>query len=357
MSCSTPIWIPNRRYVSKDPVSRLYKSDEYKSSLALRPWDVARRWLMVPCGKCENCLRRLRNDWFVRLERELAYQHSNGNHSVFLTITISPKYYQQALSNPASFIRLFNERIRHKFGSSVKHAFFQEFGTHPEAGADPRLHFHGFLFNCTLRYNDIRKAVGDLGFLWMSKATIRRARYVVKYVTKQIQFSSKDVQNLSVQVDGRTVPLETALLDSRYTRKFVSPHVGDYLGNQPAPSYTNSVWSYTGLNSGTVYNYTIPRYYDKYLSPIDQLARSIRSAATYASLSYDNLLRSIVSQCFKLSPKTRSLSLNAPFSKASLRHSRLYVANPNYEIKAPAVIDPDITEFWYHNFQIHFNYG
>ena len=80
MACSSPIWIRNRRYFDKTNPCR-NGSDVAKSALALRPWDVARQWLMVPCGKCEDCLRRQRNDWFVRLERELARcKAEHGRH-------------------------------------------------------------------------------------------------------------------------------------------------------------------------------------------------------------------------------------------------------------------------------------
>ena len=81
------------------------------------------------------------NGWYVRLERETKYQKSLHHNSVFVTITIAPEYYDSALLNPSSFIRLWFERIRRRFGHSIKHAVFQEFGIHPEQGNEPRLHF------------------------------------------------------------------------------------------------------------------------------------------------------------------------------------------------------------------------
>lgn len=124
MACSSPIWIRNRRYFDKKNPCR-DGSDVAKSALALRPWDIARQWLMVPCGKCEDCVRRQRNDWFVRLERELSYCKANSQQAIFITITIAPKYYNEALLDPSRFIRRFNERLRHKLGHSFKHAFFK----------------------------------------------------------------------------------------------------------------------------------------------------------------------------------------------------------------------------------------
>jgi len=164
MPCLSPIWIRNRRYFDKKNPCR-DGSDVAKSALALRPWDVARQWLMVPCGKCEECLRRQRNNWFIRLERELARCKAESQQAIFITITIAPRYYDEALRDPSRFIRRWNERVRHKLGHSFKHAFFQEFGTHPETGSAPRLHFHGFLFGTNCLYNVIRSAVSDLGFV------------------------------------------------------------------------------------------------------------------------------------------------------------------------------------------------
>lgn len=210
MPCSSPIWIRNRRYFDKKNPCR-NGSDVAKSALALRPWDVARQWLMVPCGKCEDCLRRQRNNWFVRLERELARCKADSQQAIFITITIAPKYYNEALLDPSKFIRRWNERVRHSLGHSFKHAFFQEFGTHPEIGSEPRLHFHGFLFGTNCLYNDIRKAVGDLGFVWLGVGTHKRARYVVKYVTKQIQFNPEDISDKYVTVNGKPTPLSSLL--------------------------------------------------------------------------------------------------------------------------------------------------
>lgn len=275
MACSHPIWIRNRRYFQKGFAFREY-SDYAKSSLSLAPWDIGRQWLMVPCGKCPDCLRRLRNDWFVRLERELARCKAEHLQSIFITITIAPKYYEEALLDPARFIRRWNERVRHKIGHSFKHAFFQEFGTHPETGPYPRLHFHGFLFGTNVLYNDIRSAVGDLGFVWLGKGTHKRARYVVKYVTKQIEFDPSEIADKNVLLDGKLTPLATVLQHPRYTRKFVSAGVGDYLGRNARPSASVSTWSYLDVKTGITYNYAIPRYYNRYLQSSDQIIRSVR---------------------------------------------------------------------------------
>lgn len=346
MACQHPIWIRNRRYYRRGFFSSEY-SDYRKSSLALAPWDVSRQWLMVPCGKCEDCLRRLRNDWFVRLERELAYCKANSQQAIFITITINPSHYEKALLDPSSFIRKWNERIRHKIGHSFKHCFFQEFGTHPETGSEPRLHFHGFLFGTNVLYNEIRSAVSDLGFVWLSKATHKRARYACKYITKQIHFNPEEIKDKTLLINGIHTPLATILRHRRYTRKFVSAHVGDYLGGKRAPSASVSSWSYLDASKGIVYDYAIPRYYDKYLQPKDKIIRSVRSADAYSRFSKSSLVRRVVDLCVKKFLSSTALSSRETYSWEVKKYRELASAGPIPVMDPPAWLDLDIIESWY----------
>lgn len=345
MACSHPIWIRNRRYSRRD-VSFREISDYAKSSLALAPWDISRQWLMVPCGKCEDCLRRLRNDWFVRLERELTRCKHEHHQAIFITITIAPKYYDRALQDPRWFIRKWLERVRHKIGHSYKHAFFQEFGSHPETGLEPRLHFHGFLFGLDVLYSDLRAAVGDLGFIWLAKANPRRARYCVKYVVKQIG-CPPEVADKTVTYNGKSCKLSSLLQHRRYTRKFVSSGVGDYLGNRPAPSASVSSWSYLDIKTGVNYNYSIPRYYNRYLQPKDQVIRSIRSSDAYSRFSSSALVRRVVDLCVKKFLPSSSLSSRETYSWEMKKFREFASAGPIPSMDPPTWLDRDIIESWY----------
>lgn len=292
MACPHPIFIKNRAYCCGDDVSA--------SNLAMRPWDVARQHLMVPCGKCPDCLRRLRNDWFVRLDRELAYSRHLESESLFVTISIAPKYYERALLDPAWFIREWFERIRQYTGASIKHALFQEFGLDPQNGNEPRLHFHGFLFHADIKYNTLREAIGDLGFIWLGKPTLRRARYVVKYVCKDILHDSKiDLSDKYVTVSGLRRSLSSVLSDPRYTRKFISAGVGNWLGKRDRPSARVSTWAYMDIKTGCVYNYSIPRYFDRYRTEEEKIKRAILVADSYAHFSDSCLVKHVVVECVK----------------------------------------------------------
>lgn len=346
MACSHPIWIRNRRYSRKDSFFREY-SDYAKSSLALAPWDISRQRLMVPCGKCEDCLRRIRNDWFVRIEREMARCKAEQLQVIFITVTINPAHYDAALLNPASFIRKWNERIRHRIGHSFKHIFFQEFGTHPEQGSEPRLHFHGFLFGTNVLYNEIRSAVSDLGFVWLSKGTLKRARYTVKYVTKQISFDPDSVSGKFVTINGKSIPLSSVLQHPRYTRKFVSAGVGNYLGRMPRPSATVSTWSYLDLKTNVSYNYAIPRYYDRYLTPQEKVERAVRSADTYARFSQSRLVRYVVDSCVKLFLRNPSLSFRETYTWQLKKFREFSAAGVIPHLDPPTWIDSEIIKSWY----------
>lgn len=274
--CTNPIWIKNRRYY--DSNGRLVSRDLALSNLAANPYDMYRTRLCVPCGECPDCLRRIRNDWFVRLDRELTRCRVEHTQAVFITITIAPKHYEKAIRNPSAFIRAWFERVRHICGRTIKHALFQEFGEHPEMGGEPRLHFHGFLFDFPYSYNTLRAAVSDFGFIWLGKPLARRARYVVKYVVKDVSAFEPIIRP---GVDPRI-----------FRRKFISPGVGDYLGRRPRPSASVDSWAYLDFKTGIRYNYSIPRYYDRYLGEVDKAIRSWRSGLTYCTLAGDNDLAS-----------------------------------------------------------------
>lgn len=341
--CTSPIWIRNRRYFDKKrPRRGRSADDDHLSAISLRPWDIARQWLLVPCGRCEECLKKLRNDWYVRIERELTRCRDEHKQACFLTISIAPKYYDDALDNPSWFIRKFNERIRHKFGTSIKHFFLQEFGTHPQTGDEPRLHFHGFLFGLEVSYNSLRSAIGDLGFIWISNASRKRARYCVKYVCKDIAVT---------RPDGTLVLNQS----KKYTRKYVSAHLGDYLGRFARPSSNVTSWSYMDFKTGQRFSYSIPRYYDRYLKQEDEFVRAIRSSDTYARFSDSRLVRDVVDFCVKRFVPNPSLSRRESLMWRRRKFQYFNSAqNPKPDIEPPVWLDSRVFDYWASSFNLTF---
>lgn len=246
--CTSPIWIKNPRF---------FKSKDAQVNRANEKWDWHRAAIAVPCGHCAECIRQHKADWYVRLNREFAYQRSMGFTPVFITITIDPRYYENAIKDLSAFVRSLFESVRHQTGKSVKHALFSEFG------AGGRLHLHGFLFGIDWRYSYIRKLFGRYGYVWLAEATVYRARYTVKYVVK-------DAIPAGISDDPVAI--------RRFNRKYISAGVGNYLGNLPSPSVFKNSWVFLDRSSGKRFTYRIPRYYDKYLSDAElETRRCVRS--------------------------------------------------------------------------------
>lgn len=262
MACEHPIIIRNRRFAGQ-PYEKIVEN------LAIHPEDKYREFIQVPCGKCESCLKQERNDWFVRLNREFAYCKSVGFEVWFVTLTIAPRFYAQALEDPSAFLRRFFEKIRHSFGKSVKHAFFTEFS--PTKG---RMHFHGLFFGPHLTFKDLHGLSREFGWIWAQPAKSAACiRYITKYIVKDIQFCRKGGQ----------------LLDAKYRRKHVSAGVGSYLGTFPPPSFSRRTWVFRGANSNIEYCYRIPRYYDKFVSEETRRKKAIVGAFLSAQNLSDNL--------------------------------------------------------------------
>lgn len=264
MACLHPIWIINKHYstiykgiVGNEAVKRRFT---YKELMA-NPWDVARQYVCVPCGKCEECLRAERSSWFCRLDRELAFCRRFNMPSWFVTLTVKPEMYDLAVSSPSQFMRKFFEKIRHRFGKSIKHFFIQE------VGKDGRLHFHGLFFGPRIRYSDLHEVADGFGFAWVAPTTARRCRYVVKYILKDL---------------GDFPP---SFRDKKYRRKFVSAHVGEFFGTKQQPSAVTKMWRYTDGKTGITYKYKIPRYYDKFLSDREIIKKSVIGAYLMAPLT------------------------------------------------------------------------
>ena len=108
----------------------------------------------------------------------------------------------------------------------------------------------------------------------------------MKYVGKSVymdESSAAFAKSCPITVGKLNTNLYDFLQNSRYRRKFVSPGVGDYLGDFKVPDAASGLWSYTDCKTGVVYRYRIPRYYDKYLSQDALVFRKISTAWTYAS--------------------------------------------------------------------------
>ena len=93
--------------------------------------------ILVPCGKCLNCLMNKRNDWAFRLMQE--YRHSKSG--LFITLTYHSKYVPDQGVDKEHFQK-FMKRLRHTTSQRLRYYGVGEYGT-----VTGRPHYHIILFN------------------------------------------------------------------------------------------------------------------------------------------------------------------------------------------------------------------
>lgn len=133
-------------------------------------------YIDVPCGYCKSCgVARMRS-YMIRL----LYECNNYPDSVFITLTFNNDSLSVFRDNPNRAVRLFLDRCRKFFNTSVRHWFVPEYGT-----LHGRIHYHGILFNTGLDFNPNNlAALWRYGFIYIGYANERTCRYICKYVTK-----------------------------------------------------------------------------------------------------------------------------------------------------------------------------
>lgn len=221
------------------------------------------RSLLVPCGKCPQCVRRRQRDWKVRVMAEHKAYGYRGCFFVTLTFDdehllrhwrgegpfrITQKFSDYDLSR---IVRLFLERIRKKTGRSVRHIFIPEFG-------DPvkhtgRLHLHGLLFGCTLTRDDLLSCWSNGHIHVHYYCDARTSGYITKYITKDL---------------------------SNPTPVFVSPGIGSCLANSATRKFAEKILRGVSVDTRLDFNgfkYGMPLYiYNKIFDYMDRFIIAYR---------------------------------------------------------------------------------
>ena len=136
VTCEYPKVIVNRRYAKLNQSLRILHSTQPDY------------YLNVPCGRCSLCKSRFAKEWKVRLtyETQNTRQHRhNGTilpRIVFLTFTVSDKYYSDDDDIFAPQLVKFRDSFRKKFGRSPRYWAITDRGS--QFG---RLHLHMLLFD------------------------------------------------------------------------------------------------------------------------------------------------------------------------------------------------------------------
>lgn len=161
--------------------------------------------LRVPCGHCDECLKKRQQQWFSRANHIFTRMGLQPEQCLFCTFTLKPEVYEDAKKAPYLPIRRFMDRLRKhpRFREKnpttgrfryrkVKfpYIFVVEFADGKRAQkkglpSSHRMHYHAILFNPPLYWWQIRDLWESNG--WASVEPLESmagVRYTLKYMTK-----------------------------------------------------------------------------------------------------------------------------------------------------------------------------
>lgn len=159
----------------------------YKKNEKFGEYGQSERYFVIPCGKCEECMKKTQNDWFVRSKAEL----ERSSCALFITLTYDDLNVPLVEDIPVlqkSDLQDFFKRLRHHFPFRLKYLACGEYG-----GRTFRPHYHFVLFIpldvilTTDFLDQVRVKIAkswNLGNFMVDYATDFRIRYVVKYLLK-----------------------------------------------------------------------------------------------------------------------------------------------------------------------------
>lgn len=169
--CKFPIKIYRKPVVKDD--TPLWHEDNVKCS-----------YYLVPCGRCMDCVRRRKNDWYVRAREEA--QSGRFTQILWLSLTFRDDRLPESRHDISLKLRAFKDRLRKHIGYFPTHFFISERGGKNNNG---RIHLHGFLFmQKEIRYNELRHFWEPFeGFCWIEPAkSLKALTYAFKYAFKGI---------------------------------------------------------------------------------------------------------------------------------------------------------------------------
>lgn len=207
--------------------------------------------IYVPCGKCEACLQKRKNEWIFRLTKEF----ESSDSAYFITLTYDDDKLPKKLVQIEDTIeeiqcvskrdcQLFLKRLRKSIEPfKIRYYLASEYG--PKT---LRPHYHMLLFNfpheLSNKIIDYIENAWNNGFISVSNVNPARIAYVGSYC-----------------MDNSTLP-------SHFIRNFVlcsrRPGIGySYIDDDNIVRYhtDNSVCYVTSLCNGQAYKASMPRYY------------------------------------------------------------------------------------------------
>lgn len=216
MQCLAPIRIPDKLY-------------------GLPGHDLS--FFKVPCGKCPNCLRNKRRDWYIRLCKERDVSTS----CYFLTIT-----YDEAMvprseeglhvvykKDVQDWIKRLRKRIDNDFpGHKIRYFLISEYG--PETF---RPHYHAVFFNLPYPHKfrldpnesllkKVLEETWKYGFVTVGEPTPARLNYVAAYcIQPKLAFEKVGLQPVF------TLMSRNPGIGAIYIDKYKNYHTGKQIEN------------------------------------------------------------------------------------------------------------------------------
>lgn len=234
-------------------------------------------WLLVPCGKCQECRRRNQNDWFVRSFFEYLDCKSKRGTTLYVTLTYKNDFLPTFDNTPVfsrddiqKFLKRLRKRVKSYLGSDcIRYFITSEYG-----GETHRSHYHGFIYiyHPDLSFYQISELKHIItsawsyhgGFVSFGRKGSYAVRgvvensaafsYVSKYVGKDISFP---YENINIPKDVQPFHLQ-------------SQHLGEYMIKHYGLD-DNSTFSFRMMVDGTFclgsinsqFTYAIPQYITK----------------------------------------------------------------------------------------------
>lgn len=136
--------------------------------------------VVVPCGKCEACVRRYQLTWFTRLRFETDHQY----YSNFVTLTYNDENLPEGRNVSKDDIQKFHKRLRQSLrdGKAFRYYLVSEYG--PD-GFDHRPHYHAIYFGIPPFELDKIEKCWNKGFVTIEPVNDNRLCYVTGYMIEK----------------------------------------------------------------------------------------------------------------------------------------------------------------------------
>lgn len=282
---------------------KIYRRPDPKDTTPI--WkDDGNPYYLVPCGRCLDCIRRRKNDWYVRARAEK--ESGLYRQILWLSFTFKDSSLPETRADISAKIRAFKDRLRKSIGYFPVHFFISERGGKDQDG---RIHLHGLLFlRHEVRYDVIRHHWADFeGYCWIEPIrTCRAITYCFKYAFKGIHQRLKG-DNLTGYV-------------------WASLGFGDRFSAKRVMSWFCPADNYTyikGITYDSRFHYAVPRYL---------IGKVIKLAKFKKMCSWSDLVKRTFDLWFGRNERVReavALGLYIPKTKTNYLHES--VTNKIYD--------------------------